>query len=367
MKKCDVAIIGAGPAGTMAAKSLSAKGFETILFEKDKLPRYKVCGGAIPEELVHEIKLPEEFIDRNFNYLTLHHSDGSVFDRKGKGACLWRSKLDSHMTQMAVDDGAILLDSTKIIDAIHDENRQVFILKSKDEEYSSKILIIADGAPSLFATKFNFPKIPSEDMAQTMTYEIEFESKKVVDDRFGDDKMHLWFGKDIVEIGYGWIFPKSKAVSVGWGCQVNVLKNIQERLANFLEVVKEFTKGGKIIRKAAHMVPTGIRKEYARDGLILIGDSAGFVDPLSGKGIAYGAISGMLLGNIVKRALESEDLSIIPQKFEKKLNREFLNALRAKKNIQADVYKNDINIKRFLELWNNHRSTEIALKLWKKN
>ena len=365
MKKCDVAIIGAGPAGTMAAKSLSAKGFETILFEKDKLPRYKVCGGAIPEELVHEIKLPDEVIDRKFDYLTLHHSDGSSFDRKGKGACLWRSKLDSHMTQMAVDDGAILMDSTKIIDANHDEKQQVYLVKSDKEEFQSKILIIADGAPSLFANKFNFPKIPSEDMAQTMTYEIEFDSKKVVDERFGDDKMHLWFGKEIVEIGYGWIFPKSKTVSVGWGCQVNVLKNIRERLENFLNVVKDFIKGGKITRKAAHMVPTGIRKEFARDGLILIGDSAGFVDPLSGKGIAYGAISGMLLGNIVKRALESDDLKSIPQKFEKKLNREFLNALRAKKDIQEDIYRNDENIKRFLELWNNHRSTEIALKLWK--
>ena len=83
------------------------------------------------------------------------------------------------MTQMAVDDGAILMDSTKIIDANYDEKQQVYLVKSEKEEFMSKILIIADGAPSLFANKFNFPKIPSEDMAQTMTYEIEFDSKKI--------------------------------------------------------------------------------------------------------------------------------------------------------------------------------------------
>ena len=364
MKTWDVAIIGAGPGGTAAAKSLAKKGFQTILFEKDKLPRYKVCGGAIPQEFVDEIKLPDEIIDRKFDFLTLHHSNGIIIERKGKGACLWRSKLDNHMTQLALEDGAILKDGYKIFNASYDENGKVYKLRTKDEEFFSKILIIADGVPSFFAEKFNLPKFPPNHIAQTITHEIEFESKKIVDERFGD-KMHLWFGKDIVEIGYGWIFPKSKAVSVGWGCQIDVLKNIKEKFQNFLNVVKDLIKDGKTIKKAAHMVPVGIRKKFVNEkGLIAIGDAAGFVDPLSGKGIAYAALSGFILGTIIKRALESNELHTIPHKFEKKLNREFLSSLKEKGNIKEDVYKNDENIMKFLELWKDHRSTEIASKLW---
>ena len=366
MKTWDVIIVGAGPGGTSAAKTISKKGFDVLLFEKDKLPRYKVCGGAIPQEFVEEIKLPDEIIDRKFDYLTLHHSNGTIIDRKGKGVCLWRSKLDNYMTELALEDGAVLKDGTKIIDASYDENNKLYLVKTKDEEYLSKILIIADGVPSLLAEKFKLPKFLPRDMAQTLTHEIEFESKRIVDERFGD-KLHLWFGKEIVEIGYGWIFPKTKAVSVGWGCQVDVLKNIKEKFQNFLNIVKNFIKDGKTVRKAAHMVPVGVRKKFVNEnGLIAIGDSAGFVDPLSGKGIAYAALSGFMLGNIIKRALESNELQTIPEKFEKKLNREFLSSLKEKGNIKEDVYKNNENIMKFLELWKDHRSTEIALKLWKR-
>ncbi|MHA1783879.1 MAG: geranylgeranyl reductase family protein [Candidatus Helarchaeota archaeon] len=365
MKIWDVSIIGAGPGGASAAKSLAEKGINTILFEKDKLPRYKVCGGAIPEELVTQIKLPDEVIDRKFDKLVLYHSTGDPIERKGKGACLWRSKLDSHFIQLATNEGANLKDSTKIIDAKYDEKEKIYVVKTKNEDFFSRILIIADGVPSMIASKFGFPKLPAEYMAQTMTHEIEFESKKIVDERFGDN-MYLWFGKEISEIGYGWIFPKTKAVSVGWGCQIDVLKNIREKFENFLRVIKDFIKGGKTIRKAAHLVPVGIRKKFVNEnGLIAIGDAAGFVDPLSGKGIAYAALSGMILGPIIKKALESEKLNLIPQKLEKKLNREFLSTLKAKKDIQEDVYRNNKNIRKFLDLWKNHRSTEIALKLWK--
>ncbi|NHI92577.1 MAG: NAD(P)/FAD-dependent oxidoreductase [Candidatus Lokiarchaeota archaeon] len=367
MKIWDISIIGAGPGGTSAAKSLSSKGFDTIIFEKDKLPRYKVCGGAIPQEFVEQIKLPDEIIDRKFDFLTLHHSNGKIIDRKGKGACLWRSKLDNHLTKLAIEDGATLKDATKIIDVNYDENKRLYCLKTKKEEFLSKILIISDGVPSILDQKFNFPKFPSNYMAQTITHEIEFDSKKMVDDRFGDN-LHLWFGKEIVEIGYAWIFPKTKVVSVGWGCQINVLKNIREKFENFLNIVKDLIKGGKTIKKAAHMVPVGIRRKFVDEkGLIAIGDAAGFVDPLSGKGIAYAALSGYILGNVVKKALESNELQIIPQKFEKKLNREFLSSLKEKGKIKEDVYKNNENIVKFLELWKDHRSTEIASKLWKLN
>ena len=71
-----------------------------------------------------------------------------------------------------------------------------------------------------------------------------------------------------------------------------------------------------------------------------------------------------MAGKVIKKALEEEDKQIISKEYEKELKLEFLEALKAKKRIQPDVYRSDKNIRRFLNLWKDNRSTIIAQKLW---
>ncbi|MHA1378044.1 MAG: NAD(P)/FAD-dependent oxidoreductase [Candidatus Helarchaeota archaeon] len=359
----DVAIVGSGPAGSMAAMTLGAAGFKTIIIEKDKLPRYKVCGGAIPQEFVESMKIPEEIIERKFESLMLHHLKDEIL-RKGEGACVWRSDLDIFMTNLATESSAVLLENTRIIKANY--KNDLYILHSKNTKIQSKILIAADGVPSTILKSFGWNSFSKEDIAQTMTYEIKLSETKI-NKRLGETCIHLYFGKnDICDIGYAWLFPKREIISVGWGCQLSNIRNVREEFQNFLKIVNKFIQDGKIIKKAAHMCPVGFQKQFNKDGLVLVGDAAGFVDPLSGKGIAYAAASGKIAGKVIIKALEEEDKNIISKEYEKKLDRDFLKALKAKKRIQPDVYKTDKNIRRFLELWKNYRSTIIAQKLWDK-
>ncbi|MHA1301407.1 MAG: NAD(P)/FAD-dependent oxidoreductase [Candidatus Helarchaeota archaeon] len=359
----DVAIVGSGPAGSMAAKTLGNAGFEVILLEKDKLPRYKVCGGAIPQEFVENMKIPEDIIERKFDSLILHHLGDEIF-RKGEGACVWRSDLDSFMTGLATSSNAVLKEGTRILRANY--KNELYNLYTKDSKIQSKILIAADGVPSIILKSFGWKSFPKIDIAQTMTYEIQLTEKKI-NERLGETSIHLYFGKkDICDIGYAWLFPKRDVISVGWGCQLSHIRNVRNEFQNFLKIVKDYIKDGVVIKKAAHMCPVGFQEQFNNDGLIAVGDAAGFVDPLSGKGIAYAAASGVIAGKVIKKALEAEDMTIISNEYEKRLDREFLKALKAKKRIQPDVYRTEKNIRRFLELWKDHRSTIIALRLWKK-
>ncbi|MFX1450545.1 MAG: NAD(P)/FAD-dependent oxidoreductase [Promethearchaeota archaeon] len=357
----DVAIVGSGPAGSMAASTMAKNGFDTVLIEKDKLPRYKVCGGAIPQEFVESIKIPDDIIERKFDSLILHHLGDEIY-RKGEGACVWRSDLDKFMTDLAVNANATVLEGTKIIKTGF--KNQIFTLYTKNSKILSKILIAADGVPSTVLKSFGWKSFAKNDIAQTLTYEIKL-SEKIINERLGETSMHLYFGKkEICDIGYAWLFPKREVISVGWGCELSRIKNVREEFQNFLKIVKNIIKEGKIIKKAAHLVPVGFQEKFHDDGLIAVGDAAGFVDPLSGKGIAYAANSGVIAGKVIIKALEEEDKQIISKLYEKELNKEFLNALKAKKRIQPDVYKSDENIRRFLNLWKDNRSTIIALKLW---
>ncbi|MHA1143241.1 MAG: NAD(P)/FAD-dependent oxidoreductase, partial [Candidatus Helarchaeota archaeon] len=241
--------------------------------------------------------------------------------------------------------------------------KQGFTLQTTSKKINARILVAADGVPSTILRLFNMPKFPPQDIAQTMTHEIKLD-EKIIEARFGATSIHLWFGKNICHTGYGWIFPKKGTITVGWGCQISTIKNAKTEFENFLSIIAPYIKGGTLVRKAAHLVPVGFQQRFHDDGIVIIGDAAGFVDPLSGKGIAYGALSGAIAGKIIAKALSANDLKIIDDSLEKQFNRKFLSVLKLKKKIQPDIYSTDENIQKFLKLWLEHRSSIIAKKYW---
>lgn len=356
----DVAICGAGPAGASAALSAAKKGLKVLLIDKEVFPRYKACGGAIPKEFAEEIKLPSNLISRTFNNLELHFYN-ETFSRKAEGVSLWRADLDHYLVKLAQDAGAYFLPENKVREASRSESG--FVIRAGSKKLQSRILIAADGVPSTILQQFDWPKLSPNDMAQTVTYEIKL-NEEIIVDRFGPASIHLWFGKNICHTGYGWIFPKKDAITVGWGCQISEIQNVKREFEHFLSLVAPYTEGGTFMRKAAHLVPVGFQSRFHDNGLVIIGDVAGFVDPLSGKGIAYGALSGKVASKIIAKALQANDLNIIDDNLEKFFNREFLTVLKFKKDIQADVYSSDEKIYAFLQLWLKHRSSEIAKNYW---
>jgi geranylgeranyl reductase family protein len=364
MTKMDsIIIVGAGPAGGACAEFLAKNGIPVIILEKAKLPRYKPCGGAIPKEMVKEFNIPEDIIQRNFNSLILHHVEkNTILERKGEGAVLWRSDLDNYLTQRACESGCQLEGETKVLNITRTEGK--FHIQTNKGKFESNWIIAADGANSTVLRLFEWEKFSSDEIALTITHEVEL-TKHIIDERLGEDKLHIYFGKKLIGIGYGWLFPKKNVISVGWGCQLNDIHNSKRQFQEFLDLIHNQIKGGKVIRKAAHLVPVNVRPFY-HDQIIAVGDAAGFVDPLSGKGIIYAAWSGLIAGQVLKRAIDKNNVRKFSQLYEKRLNQAFLKALRAKRNIQQDVYGSNENILRFMKLWQNHRSTEIALRLWKK-
>lgn len=361
MKMYDICVVGAGPGGSYISHKLSKSGFSTILLEAEKLPRYKPCGGAIPEELVSELKLPREIIEREFDYLDLHFKD-QIIHRAGKGVVVWRDEFDYYITEMAVNSGAILKDKTPCINVM--KSNGIFKIKTSADTYESKFLIAADGCNSTVLSALNWKRFNSDEIALTVQYEMNMEKEKI-DETLGDDIIHLFFGKDICERGYGWIFPKEKIISVGWGSQLSLISNTTKEFNKFIRLIKKYLKDAKIIKKVAHLVPTDVRERFYNDNLFIIGDAAGFVDPLSGKGIIYSILSGNIAASVIKKHFNETDPTILEKAYNKKLDSMFLNILKKKKSIQASVYSSDESILKFINLWKNHRSSEIASNLWK--
>ena len=365
MKNFDIIIIGAGPGGSVAAKVASENGYSTCILEKEMLGekgRYKACGGATAWELIEEINYPEEKIGRVIESLELHHVDGESYSKKGKGAVVWRSTFDKFLTDMAVDSGALLKEKELMINI--EKVDDFYKISTNKDKYTAKYIIAADGVTSPTLKLLNWPFFKSEDLILTITKEMKT-TKSNIDKTLGHDTVHLFFGiESLIRVGYAWLFPKTERITVGWGNQINLVKNSREEFKKFLALplVKLALNNSTMETFKPHLIPVGLRSKLYEDNVFAIGDAGGIVDPISGKGIPYAMMSGQFAIETIKTCEIKDKLDKLGSVYERNLDKKFLRVLKAKRILRDTIFQSDENLKKFLSLWENHRSSEIAMK-----
>ncbi len=365
MKNFDIIIIGAGPGGSFAAKAAAENGYSSCILEKEVLSdngRYKACGGAMAWELVEEIDYPEDKIERVFEFLELHHIDGENFSKKGKGAIVWRSTFDKFLTDMAVDSGALLKEKEAMIN-LEKKNGSYEVSTNKDK-YKAKYVIAADGVSSPTLKLLGWPFFKSQDVVLTITKEMKT-TKPYINSILGSDSLHFFFGiKDLIPAGYAWLIPKIDKITVGWGKQIDLIKNSREEFEKFwtLPYVKEALKNSTMEIFKPHLIPVGLRPKLYEENVFAVGDAGGIVDPISGKGIPYAMWSGQIAIETIKTCEIKDRLERLGTTYEKSLDRRFLKILKAKRIVRDKIFKDDENLKKFLRLWGKHRASEIVMK-----
>ncbi|MHA1254671.1 MAG: NAD(P)/FAD-dependent oxidoreductase [Promethearchaeota archaeon] len=348
----DVIVIGAGPGGSFAAKAGAENGYKTLLIDKELISekgRYKACGGAIAWELVEEVNYPEDKIARVIESLELHHVDGEDYSKKGKGAVIWRSVFDKYLTDMAIEAGAVF---------------KVYEIKTTKGSYKAKYVIAADGVTSQTLKYLGWPYFRSEDLILTITKEMKT-TKSIIDKTLGSDTVHLFFGiENFIQVGYAWLFPKEETITMGWGNQINLVKNSREEFDIFasLPFVKEALKDSKMEIFKPHLIPVGVRPKLYDDNVFAVGDAGGIVDPISGKGIPYAMMSGQLAIESIKTCEKRDKLEKLGATYEKNLDKNFLKILKAKRLARDRIFESDDNLKKFLRLWETNRSSQIVMR-----
>ncbi|MCK4384096.1 MAG: hypothetical protein KAW66_12425, partial [Candidatus Lokiarchaeota archaeon] len=111
-----------------------------------------------------------------------------------------------------------------------------------------------------------------------------------------------------------------------------------------------------------HLIPVGLRPKLYEDNVFAVGDSGGIVDPISGKGIPYAMMSGQIAIESIKTCEKRDKLDKLGMTYEKSLDRNFLKVLKAKRIARDKIFQSDDNLKKFLKLWETHRSSEIVMK-----
>ena len=310
--ECDIVVVGAGPAGSLAARTAAENGANTILLEEHPKVGYPIyCAeglslgglkdaGVEPKAPVvcQEITKARVFAP-NQDYIELTSTNW-------KGYTLNRNVFDNLLAQMAVEAGAELLTSTKATDLIQEDGTFVGVKAvSGDEslEISAKVVIGADGHASMVRRKAGlgewFPDVVT--CVQYRLGGLDLEEPGVNE---------FYLGREISPGGYAWVFPKSADVAnVGLGVRkihtespIKYLKRFVANDPRFKDAEIQLVNGG--------ICPvSGALDKAVSDGLMLTGDSAGQLIPATGAGIHTGIESGKMAGEIAAKAIQEGNVS----------------------------------------------------------
>ncbi|WP_439482539.1 NAD(P)/FAD-dependent oxidoreductase [Cyclobacterium plantarum] len=321
MNSFDIAIIGGGPAGAMAAYIAASRNMKVLIIEKEMLPRYKTCGGGLVFRGRNRLPFDiSSLIQREFHELEVYfeHSTHYFSTKRTEPiiSMVMRDGFDALLVDHAREKGAQIMDKTQLNGLVPIENG--LILQTSAGNIQCRYLIAADGALSPTAKMAGWGE--SRKLIPALEYEVtvgkaDFErlSKKVR------------FDVDAVPHGYAWCFPKENHLSIGVGCLKKQKINLKALYQDYLEKlgIKE------ILSASAHgfQIPISPRKEgFSKGPVFLAGDAAGFADPLTAEGISNALYSGELAASAIAENFEHVQTANLA--YQKKLEEKLLPELK---------------------------------------
>ncbi len=334
--KYDVAIIGAGPAGSTVAKNLSEKGYNVILTDKSKFPRDKPCGGGLPIKIFEKFQyLKDEDLIESYTYGGVIYSSSLKYRVQIKKTkpilgMVIRKKFDHDLVKLAVNNGTKFIDGKKTID-LKISNKKGLIIFNDGTKIESDIIVGADGVFSTTAKKTGLIK-GKRNVSISLYSESSMKYEKM--NKYFSQKrngiMHLkLFGIS----GYGWVFPKKNHINIGIG-EINLDKDNKKSKINLKSIIERYIK----LLKESELIPKDLNinkikgaaipnypleKTYS-DRLLIVGDAAGFANPFTGEGIFYAMDSAKMAAETINKAFENNNLkSEFLSNYERKWKKEF--------------------------------------------
>jgi geranylgeranyl reductase family protein len=315
----DVIVVGAGPAGSTAAKNLAEKGIKVLLLDKATFPREKPCGGGLPTRVQKRFPYIQPFIDSiSYGSTTYSSSLRYKFDlirEKPFLMMVLRKDFDFGLLSLAKQAGAVFFDGRSVVDVVV-QKEKVSVMLDDGQTMESQVVIGCDGMHSVVAEKTNLCK-HLEIICVALMQEQPMTPKQLT--RFFTKKHLIYlFIKAHGIAGYAWVFPKKNCVNIGIGEFQSAisktrpkipLKETYEALITVLKEKKLLPAEFPIENLRGATLPIFPLENTCGDRVLLCGDAAGFINPITGEGIYYAMVSGHIAANVIVEGVKAGDLS----------------------------------------------------------
>ncbi len=326
----DVAIIGGGPSGAIAAAVLAKAGISTILVERN-FENVKPCGGAIPLGLIEEFQIPAELIEKKLSKMRARSPKGRVIEMQmpnGYVGMVRREKFDRYLRSEAERAGATLAEGLVTTISHSGDGFLINTLNDKIPAIRARRIIGADGANSKTAEALFFPSSELKVIAMQQRFKYTPAIQKF------SDIIEIWFDSEVSPDFYGWIFPKADHLAIGTGTEDknHNLKALQKRFIEKIGITDL-----PYLDEAAK-IPMKPRRSFTQEKAILVGDAAGLVTPANGEGIFFAMRSGKLGAEAM---IEHIKKRIPLHNYEEKFRKLYAPIFFGLEVLQSVYYRND--------------------------
>jgi len=321
----DVCVVGAGPAGSLAAAELAAAGFRTLLVDRADFPRDKVCGDGVSPRAVRILKsagLYQEDVFSRFSRIEgvrIRSPEGAVLEVSfrgdeeiGEGYVIPRKIFDQFLLEGALRRGAEFRGRCEV-DHVESGSAQAHIRGTCGGTAfwaRCRHVVAAWGAQG-GRLSADFPPCPKASLFSCVAVRAHYEGLKGL-----GPFMEIHFDRGLVP-GYGWVFPTGPdSANVGYGMRLDFLRRTNvplrvlfERFLQQNQAVRSYMERARRISplRGARIPFRRPWQPVARGRILLAGDAAGFADPLSGEGIGTALQSGLLAARSLAKALAGPD------------------------------------------------------------
>jgi geranylgeranyl reductase family protein len=309
MKETDIAVVGGGPAGLLAAKAAAEKGKAVTLYEsKEQIGFHEHCAGLLSIEGLEKLNLknlPNEVVQNSkIKGAKIYSPTGqliSVSKKEPTAFVVDRSKFNQFLLQKAVDQEVSIKTSARVMGIDRDKDILTLKLgmKANSDEIRCKIAILAEGRFPRLNHQVNLPSPSRKSIVFSSMYIMD--NVKDIDSEF----VELYQDQNYAPGFFTWIIPidESKAKVGLASSKVPASHYLDSFIKNHPVASKKLEKAA-ISKKMSGAIPLGsfIKKTYT-DNILVVGDAAGHTKPTTGGGVIFGGIAANIAGKISSEAI----------------------------------------------------------------
>jgi geranylgeranyl reductase family protein len=327
---CDVAVVGAGPAGSRTARDLARRGLRVRLFEEHR-------SGLISLRTLEESEIGDEAILHRVTGAFVHTQNGSEVALGGgptRAVAIDRIRWDQTLAEQAQAAGAELV-RARVVNVERDSSRASgrrgavrlhTQTDGRDSTVTARLVVGADGTHSRVRRTLGM-SAPRE-YAYNLGIEGRMKTRR-------DDFVHVFVGQDMAPGWFGWIIPTGEGmVRVGIGSN-NGVKPI-ECYRRLTAAFPQLFEGIEPCRMYGGTIPLEFAPRSYGDNVLLVGDAAGQVKPFSGGGIYTSLVAGRHAAATAAAALEADDpsaarLAVYEKGWKREIGRELVRSRRIRR------------------------------------